>query len=48
MKNWHGIMKIEEIIHSDANGKELYKEENVLLYTVNLSFLTNYRDWKLA
>jgi hypothetical protein len=29
MKNWHGIMKIEEIIHSDANGKELYKEENV-------------------
>ena len=29
MKNWHGIMKIEEILHKNSNGDILYKEENI-------------------
>ena len=29
MKNWHGIMKIDEIIQKDYDGNILYKEENV-------------------
>jgi hypothetical protein len=29
MKNWRGIMKIDEIIHNDNNGNVLFKEENI-------------------
>ena len=29
MKNWHGIMKIDEIIQKDNNGKIIYQEENI-------------------
>jgi hypothetical protein len=29
MKNWHGIMKIDEIIQKDPDGKVIYKEENI-------------------
>lgn len=29
MKNWHGIMKIDEIIHKNNDGNILYKEENI-------------------
>ena len=30
MKNWHGIMKIDEIIHKNIEGEILFKEENIL------------------
>lgn len=29
MKNWHGIMKIDEIVQKDQDGKVVFKEENV-------------------
>lgn len=29
MKNWNGIMKIDEIIQKDNNGKIIYQEENI-------------------
>lgn len=29
MKNWHGIMKIDEIIHRNLSGQIVYKEEDV-------------------
>ena len=29
MKNWHGIMKIDEIVQKDQTGKTIYKEENI-------------------
>ena len=29
MKNWHGIMKIDEIVQKDQYGKEIYREENI-------------------
>jgi hypothetical protein len=29
MKNWHGIMKIDEIVQTDHDGKILFKEENI-------------------
>ena len=29
MKNWHGIMKIDEIVQKDHGGKTIFKEENI-------------------
>ncbi len=29
MKNWHGIMKIDEIVQKDHTGKTIFKEENI-------------------
>lgn len=29
MDNWHGIMKINEIVQKDHNGKTIFKEENI-------------------
>lgn len=29
MKNWHGIMKIDEIVQKDHAGRTIYKEENI-------------------
>lgn len=52
-KNWHGIMKLIEVVHTNSNGEILFKQNNVLnilhrtgeQYILNTVFIGSKSDY---